>query len=117
VSGSIGAISVWSEHVNGSGGYVASGNGVSLIPLSLSGSKTFYTTVEKHRYVPEGFDAREEHIQKMKDDIQGGVYSPAGRARPYSRWGAINRLEDVWEAHEHYFTSQYHVLQPPLSER
>ncbi|RME58489.1 RHS repeat-associated core domain-containing protein [Candidatus Parcubacteria bacterium] len=109
VSGSIGAISVFSPEVSGSGGYIATGNGVSLIPLSFSVSKTFYKPIEKHRYVPRGLDAREEHIKQMKDDIQSGVDSPAGMARPYSRWGAINRLDDVWKAHETYFKFQYHL--------
>jgi hypothetical protein len=111
VSGSIGAISVFSPEVTGSGGYIATGNGASLIPLSFSFSKTFYKPIAEYRYVPEGLDAREEHIKQMKDDIQSGVDSPGGTARPYSRLGAINQLDDVWRTHETYFRYRYHLYQ------
>jgi hypothetical protein len=79
----------------------------------LSFSKTSHHKVKIHRYVPKGMNAREEHIEQMKTDIQSGVDSPAGIARPYSRWFAINRLDDVWKAHKYYFTSKYNEYQPP----
>jgi hypothetical protein len=113
VSASIGAVTVWSPEVTGSGGYIATGDGVSLLPVSVSVSKTNYRATKIHRYVPEGMDAREEHIEQMKIDIQSGLDSPGGTARPYSRWAAVNQLDDVWRAHEYYFTSKYHLYQPP----
>jgi hypothetical protein len=115
ISISGGAISVFSPEVVGSGGYITTGSGASLLPISVSFAKTNYWATKKHRYVPIGMDAREEHIEQMKNDIRSGLDSPAGAARPYSRWGAINRLDDVWNTHEAYFTFYYHVYQPPAS--
>ena len=112
---SIGAVKVFSPEVSGSGGSVLTGGGGALVPVSFSFSKTYYWAdpTKIHRYVPIGLDARPEHIKQMKDDIQSGVDSPAGEARPYSRWENVNRLEAVWQAHKNYFMFQYHEYQPP----
>jgi hypothetical protein len=108
-----GPIYVQSSEVDGSGEYLSAGLGYSSSPIPISLSAVYYTPLQTHRYVPEGMNARKEHIDQMKVDIQSGLSSPAGTPSAYSRTIAILQLDLLWKTYENYFMFEYNKFQPP----
>lgn len=107
LSGGGGSIIVFSSELWGGGHYSFSSGGFSLIPLAISFSKTNYQWTSIQSYVPEGMNVEDKHIEQMKIDIQSGLDSPSQLPDQEQRNEAVNRLDEVYNAHRYFFNAHY----------